>query len=61
MGPKVMRMESKQDSVIRKFIVCIVHLIKSGRSRWAGHASIMEEGGNAFNILTGILTGKRFL
>ena len=37
----------------------IVRVIKSRRSRWAGHVVRMEEGRSAFKILTGKLTGKR--
>ena len=34
---------------------------KSRRLRWAGHEAIMEEGRNAFKILTGKHTGDRAL
>ena len=34
-------------------------MIKSWKLRWAGHVARMEEGRNAFNILTGTPTGKR--
>ena len=35
-------------------------MIKSRRSRWAGHAAKMEEGRSAFKMLTGKQTyGKR--
>ena len=37
----------------------IVRVIKSRRLRWAGHVARMEEGMNAFKILTGKPTGKR--
>ena len=37
----------------------IVRAIKSRRLKWAGHVAKMEEGRNAFKILTGKLTGKR--
>ena len=37
----------------------IVRVIKSRRLRWAGHVARMEEGRNAFKILTGTPTGKR--
>ena len=37
----------------------IVRVIKSRRLRWAGHVIRMEEGWNAFKILTGKSTGKR--
>ena len=37
----------------------IVRVIKSRRLRWAGHVDRMEEGRNAFKILTGKPTGKR--
>jgi hypothetical protein len=37
----------------------IVRLIKSRRSRWAGHVARVEEGGSAFRILTGKPAGKR--
>ena len=36
-------------------------MIKSRRLRWAGHVARMEEGRNAFKILTGNPTGKRSL
>ena len=39
----------------------IVRVIKSTRLRWAGHVARMEEGWNAFEILTGKPTGKRLL
>ena len=34
-------------------------MIKSRRLRWAGNVARMEEGKNAFKILTGKPTGKR--
>ena len=34
-------------------------MIKSRRLRWVGHAARMEEGRNAFKILTGTATRKR--
>ena len=34
-------------------------MIKSRRLRWAPHVARMEEGRNAFKILTGKPTGKR--
>ena len=37
----------------------IVRVIKSRRLRWAGHVARMEEGRSAFNVLTGLPTGKR--
>ena len=37
----------------------MVKVIKSTRLRWAGHVARMEEGRNAFKILTGKPTGKR--
>ena len=37
----------------------IVRVIKSRRSRWAGHVARMEEVRSAFRILTGKPTGKR--
>ena len=37
----------------------IVRVIKCRRLRWASLVDRMEEGGNAFEILTGISTGKR--
>jgi hypothetical protein len=36
----------------------IVRVNKSKRMRWAGHVARMEEGRNAFKILTGKPTGK---
>ena len=41
------------------FVRNIVRIIKSRRIRRAGHVARMEEGRNAFKILTGTLTGKR--
>ena len=35
------------------------NMIKSRRLRWAGHVARMEEGRNAFKILTDKPTGKR--
>ena len=37
----------------------IVRVIKSRRSRWAGHVARMEEDRSAFKILTSKPTGKR--
>ena len=37
----------------------IVRVIKSRRLRWAGYVARMEEGRNAFKILTGKCTEKR--
>ena len=37
----------------------LVRMIKSRRMRWAGHVARMEEGRNAFKILTGTAAGKR--
>ena len=37
----------------------IVRVIKSKRLRWAGHVVRMEEGRNAFKMLTGKPIGKR--
>ena len=34
-------------------------MIKSRRLRWAGHVARMDEGRNAFKILTGKPTGKK--
>ena len=34
-------------------------MIKSRRSRWAGHVTRLEEGRKAFKTLTGNPTGKR--
>ena len=34
-------------------------MIKSRRLRWVGHVARMEEGDNAFKILTGKPTGKK--
>ena len=39
----------------------IVRVIKSRRLRWTEHVARMEEGRNAFKILTGKFTGKRAL
>ena len=39
----------------------IVRVIKSRRSRWAGHVAKIEEVRRAFNTLTGKSTGKRTL
>ena len=47
---------------MRNFIVYTVHqtvrVINSRRKRYAGHIARMEEGSNAFKILTGKPTGK---
>ena len=63
MGPRKMRMGSREGSTMRNFIVCTVHLIvrviKSKRLRWAGHVAKMLEGKSAFKILTSKPTGKR--
>ena len=37
----------------------IVRVTKSRRLRWAGHVARLEEGRNAFNILTSTPAGKR--
>ena len=37
----------------------IIRVIKSRRLRWAGHVARMEEGRNAFKILSGKPTEKR--
>ena len=37
----------------------IVRVIKYGRMRWTGYVARMEEGRNAFKILTGKPTGNR--
>ena len=37
----------------------IVRVIKSRRLRWARHVARMEEGRDAFKVLTGKPTGKR--
>ena len=34
-------------------------MIKSRKSRWAGHVARMEEGRSAFKVLTGTSIGKR--
>ena len=59
-----MRMGSKEGLKIRKLhcLYCspnIVKLIKSRRLRWAWHVARIEEGRNAFKMLTGQPTGKR--
>ena len=36
----------------------LIRVIKSRRSRWTGHVARMEEGRNAFKILTGEPKGK---
>ena len=61
MGPRGMRMGRGKDFTMRNFIVCTVHQIQSGLLRWAGHVAKMEEGRNAFKMLTGKLTEKRLL
>ena len=56
MGPRGMRMEGGEGSPMKNFILeCsfnIVRVIKSRRSRWAGHVARMEEDRSAFKILT---------
>ena len=37
----------------------IIRVLKPRRSRWTGYVARIEEGRNAFNILTGKPTGKR--
>ena len=64
MGPRGMRMGNGDGFTMWNFIVLyrslnIVRVIKSRRLRWAGHVARMEEGWNAFKILTGKPTGKR--
>ena len=54
-------MEKAPYSIMRNFIVCSVHLIKSRRLRWASHVARMEECRSAFKNLTGALAGKRHL
>ena len=56
MGTRGMRMGSGEGSTMRNFIVCTVHInivIQSRRLRWTGPVARMEEGRNAFKILTG--------
>ena len=59
MGPRGMRMGSREDSTMRNFIVCTVRVIKTRRLRWTGYVARMEEGRSAFKILKGKRTGKR--
>ena len=57
-------MGSAEGSSTRNFIVFfrspnLIRVIKSRKSRWAGHVARMEEGRSGFKILTGKPTGKR--
>ena len=56
-------MGSGEGYTMRNFIVCTVHLTKSGRlniekMRWASHVARMEEGRTSLKILTGQSAGK---
>ena len=64
MGPRGMRMgewRRLHNEELHSFyrLPNIVRVIKSRRLGWAGHVARMEEGRNAFKILTGKPTGKR--
>ena len=66
MGPRGMRMGSREGSTMRKFIVfyrspIIVRMIKSRKLMWAGHVARMEEGGSSFKTLTSKPIGNRSL
>ena len=55
-------MGSGQGSIMRNVIVCslsIVRVIKSRKLKWADNIARMEEGCNAFKMLTGKPSGKR--
>ena len=58
-----MRMGIGEDSTMRNFRLYrspnIVRIMKSRRLRWAGHVARMEEGRNAFKILTDTPRGNR--
>ena len=59
-------MGSAEGSSTRNFIVFfrspnLIRVIKSRKSRWAGHVARMEEGRSGFKILTGKPTGRRLL
>ena len=51
-------MGSREGFTVRNFIVCAVHLTKSG---WWSREARMEEGRSAFKMLTSKPTGKRHL
>ena len=60
MGPREMRMGSREGYTMRNFIVFIVAgMIKSRRLRWTSHVARMEEGRSAFKISTAKPTGRR--
>ena len=61
MRPIGMRMGNVECSTMRSLYSSpnIVRGIKSRRLRWAGHVTRMEEGKDAFKILTGKPTGNR--
>ena len=67
MGSRYMQMGSGEGSTEWNLIVCTFHLIyavrvvKSRRLRQAGHVARMEEGTNAFKILTYKPTENRSL
>ena len=46
---------------MKKFKVCTVHLIQSGRLRWADPVARMEKGRSAFKMLTDNPKGKILL
>ena len=62
MGPRGMRMGN--GGGLKEELHCLyrspntVRVIKSRRLRWVSHLAGMEEGRNAFKILTGKPTGK---
>ena len=58
MGPSGLRVGSGQGSTMKGFLICnvppnILRVIEARKLRWAGHVARMEEGMNAFKMLTG--------
>ena len=64
MGPRGMRIRSGECSTMRNHILYrspnIVRVIKSRRLRWTRNLVRMEEGRNAFKMLTGKPTEETF-
>ena len=63
LGPRGMRVEKAPSDELHSLYHSpnIVRGIKFRRLRWESHIARMEEGRNAFKILTGKCTGKRHL
>jgi hypothetical protein len=55
------RLHNKELNSLYRSPNIVVRVIKSRKLRWADHVAKMDEGRNAFNILTGTPAGKRLL